>query len=82
MERHQPENLIVIDDEVGNVDREDRSCGSESDYGRGYGGSGGWDAGKGGGIGVSGGWSGGGKVVVTREEVISNLVELFKEVCR
>ncbi len=76
MERHQPENLIVTnwgggdsDDEDSGNEEEDGTEGrkNRNETGGGGGGSGGMGA-------------GGGKVAFTREEVISNLVELFKEV--
>lgn len=80
MERHQPENLIVTnrggsdggdsdgDGSVNSDDPNDSGAGGRANRkGTGGGGSGGAGA-------------GGGKVAFTREEVISNLVELFKEV--
>lgn len=76
MERHKPENLIV-DRSGGGA-----SGGSENSDAKGDSGSARWgdesgvtDGGSGG-----GGGAGDGKVVVSRQEVISNLVELFKEV--
>lgn len=89
MERHQPENLIVVSSGGGNGGESDGEGGggaSENGDGQADGGGGGWGDGKGGsggsagGGGSGGGGAGGGKIVVTREEVISNLVELFKEV--
>lgn len=80
MERHQPENLIVTN--RGESDGGD-SDGDGSDNGNDPkdGGAGGRANRKGTGGGGSGGaGAGGGKVAFTREEVISNLVELFKEV--
>lgn len=86
MERHQPEDLVVTtengsdggrhNDERG--DEESNSpvhCGVDAQGGRN-------DAHRrgGGGSNGTGGGHGGGESVVSREEVISNLVELFKEV--
>lgn len=71
MERHQPENLIVKDSSAGT----DGGIDSLGD-GRAEGGGRGERNGSNG----NGGAGGGGKFVVTREEVVSNLVELFKEV--
>lgn len=80
MERHQPENLIVTHSERGSNDV-DGGC---SDHGDGPSNESAWgrENPQGGGGGGSGGGAGvgGGKVAFTREEVISNLVELFKEV--
>lgn len=71
MERHQPENLLVKDSCAGTDRGIDRLGDSRADGG-GRGGRNGSNS--------NGGGGGGGKVVVTREEVVSNLVELFKEV--
>ena len=75
MQRHQPENLIVTN--CGGSDGDDSDgLGSDNDGGA-------WGRGNGKGIGgggSGGAGAGGGKVTFTREEVISNLVELFKEV--
>ena len=78
MERHQPENLIVTNwGGSGGDDSDDEGSGNDEDQNEG--GTGGRasrnETGSGGGMGA-----GGGKVAFTREEVISNLVELFKEV--
>lgn len=72
MERHQPENLIVKE---GASDNNSGERGGGSENGDDQADGGGRMGGAGGGSG-----GGGGKVVVSREEVISNLVELFKEV--
>lgn len=71
MERHQPENLIV------------KSGGSGSGADGGGDADGRVESARGTGEGRRGGGGGGGtggKVVVSRAEVVSNLVELFKEV--
>lgn len=83
MERHQPENLVVTN--WGGSDGSDSDGDSDNGDDANDGGAGGRSSrkgtGGGGGGGCSGGTgAGGGKVAVTREEVISNLVELFKEV--
>lgn len=75
-------------EDVGGGDNggEGDGCGSENGNRKAFCGGSGWGDGKigsgeadGGGGGGSGGMVGG-KVIVSREEVISNLVELFKEV--
>lgn len=73
MERHQPENLVVKDSYAGSSDSGNDGLGGE---GRAEGAG----RGEGRGSGGTGAAGGGGKVVVSREEVVSNLVELFKEV--
>lgn len=80
MERHQPENLIVTN-RVGSDGGESDGDGSENSDDPNDGSAGGLANRKGAGGGGSGsGGTGGGTVAFTREEVISNLVELFKEV--
>ena len=80
MQRHQPENLIVTNSGGSDGDDSDGDGSNNSDDGN-DGGAGGRGNRKGAGGGGSGGaGGGGGKVSFTREEVISNLVELFKEV--
>lgn len=78
MERHKPENLTVDRGGGGG------GGGSENSDTKGDGGSARWGdesgANDGGGGSGGGGGAGAGKVVVSRQEVISNLVELFKEV--
>lgn len=82
MERHQPENLIVTNwggSDGGDSDGE----GSDNSDDPNDSAAGGRSNRKGtgaGAVGSGGTGAGGGKVAVTREEVISNLVELFKEV--
>lgn len=83
MERHQPENLVVTNSGGSNGgDSDGEGGGHEHDDDPTDGGAGGRANKKdaGGGVGGGGVGIGGGKVVFTREEVISNLVELFKEV--
>lgn len=80
MERHQPENLIVAN-RGGSDGGESDGDGSDSSDDPNDGGAGGRASRKGtAGGGIGGAGAGGGKVAFTREEVISNLVELFKEV--
>lgn len=80
MERHKPENLTVDRGGGGG------GGGSENSDAKGDGGSARWgdesgvNDGGGGSGGGGGAGAGAGKVVVSRQEVISNLVELFKEV--
>eukprot|EP00752_Nemacystus_decipiens_P016546 g14788.t1 len=80
MQRHQPENLIVTN--RGGSDASDSGGDGidNSDHANDGSAGGGGDRKGAGGGGSGGAGGGGGKATFTREEVISNLVELFKEV--
>lgn len=82
MERHKPENLTVDRGGSGSEHSDSRTESGSARRGdeSGANDGGGSAGGGGGGGGSGGGGAGAGKVVVSRQEVISNLVELFKEV--